>query len=400
MKTIYLATIKRDKVSGCDKYYVGQTSQEFKKRKKQHLDSAKNPRSRNAFYQAIRKYGEENVFWTILEQGDFTPEELDEKEIYYIDQYHSWIGWKDSKGYNMTKGGKNAEIQHSRIFQMKPVLDKVLFLNENGKNIKEIALETSLTPEVVYSILKGRSWGEYTKIPRVPPRDFNFSKDDVEKILFLSQTKDYKEIAKELNANSTQIWEIINGVSYTIYSGLTRNQNIKERTERAEKEEILNIVNLYNKGLTCKEIEEKTRFSLKFVYAIISGQSHSKLTGIKRKPKHKFYLDEEELDKIIQLKNEGKTATIIAEELQRSVAIIDRVLKRQTYREYTNFPLIENISQIKNEEAKEWIDKAFSLYDQGCSKKQIAKELNKNETSIGRVLNGKIYKEYTKKYFN
>ena len=400
MKTIYLATIKREKVQGCDKYYVGQTSQDFKKRKKQHLDLAKKARSRSAFYKAIRKYGEENVFWTILEQGDFTSKELDEKEIYYIEYYHSWIGWEDSKGYNMTKGGRNTELQRGRIFQMKPILDKVLLLNKEGKTINEIALETALSPEVVYSVLKGRSWGEYTNIPREPARTPNFTKDDVKQILTLSQTKNYKEIAKDLKANPTQIWEIINGVGYKAYSGLTRNQNIKSDQVRIPEEEILKIKNLYDEGFSCKEIGEKTKISLKFIYSIISGASHSKLTGIKKQSKHKFYLSQEELDKIIQLKGQGKTATVIAKEIRRKVSIVDRVLKRQTYQEYTKFPLIENITQVKNEEAKEWVDKAFSLYKQGYSKKQIAKELGKSETSIGRVLNGKIYAEYTKKYFN
>ena len=110
MKTIYLATIKRDKVSGCDKYYVGQTSQEFKKRKKQHLDSAKNPRSRNAFYQAIRKYGEENFYIELLEEC--LASELNEREMY-------WIAF-----YNATEKSPLVSIVHSADFLTSKLIEK------------------------------------------------------------------------------------------------------------------------------------------------------------------------------------------------------------------------------------------------------------------------------------
>ena len=54
-------------------------------------------------YRAMRKYGLDNFAFDILEEC--CPDRLDEKEIYYIKQYRSYIGWKDNHGYNMTEGG-------------------------------------------------------------------------------------------------------------------------------------------------------------------------------------------------------------------------------------------------------------------------------------------------------
>lgn len=66
----------------------------YGKEKNQHLKSKDN----HAFHQALRKYGEENFEWIILEECDDTL--LNEREIY-------WIKEKDTynNGYNETRGG-------------------------------------------------------------------------------------------------------------------------------------------------------------------------------------------------------------------------------------------------------------------------------------------------------
>lgn len=85
------------------KKYVGQTVQVMEKRKRQHLGDAKKG-FKNPFYNAIRKYGEENFTWEILCTADDI-EELNAREEYFIAAYGT-LAYK-GKGYNLMAGGGN-----------------------------------------------------------------------------------------------------------------------------------------------------------------------------------------------------------------------------------------------------------------------------------------------------
>jgi group I intron endonuclease len=83
------------------KSYVGKTENTFDKRKSDHLTDAKQDKG-FAFHSAIRKYGEENFVWEIVEDNITDDAVLNQKEEYYISLYESF----GPKGYNMTKGGE------------------------------------------------------------------------------------------------------------------------------------------------------------------------------------------------------------------------------------------------------------------------------------------------------
>lgn len=83
------------------KVYIGQ-SQDIYRRWKEHK-YARNKRDCSALYGAFNKYGFENFSFEIIECCPL--ELLNEREIYYISLYHSYIDDKKSNGYNMTKGG-------------------------------------------------------------------------------------------------------------------------------------------------------------------------------------------------------------------------------------------------------------------------------------------------------
>jgi len=85
------------------KQYIGQTIQGLDKRKKQHLKDAKALRYDVPLYRAIRKYGIEAFSWEI-EDYAFSREELDQKEIFYIEQYGTLCS---KHGYNCASGGSN-----------------------------------------------------------------------------------------------------------------------------------------------------------------------------------------------------------------------------------------------------------------------------------------------------
>ena len=89
------------------KIYIGQTNN-IQKRKNGHRSESFNEKSAGynlPFHAAIRKYGWENFNFDILEEicdGE-SQEYIDEREIFFIQYYHSL---KDENGYNITLGGQ------------------------------------------------------------------------------------------------------------------------------------------------------------------------------------------------------------------------------------------------------------------------------------------------------
>ena len=82
------------------KVYIGQTIQSFNRRKRTHENELRNNKHKNLKLQnAWKKYGSESFKFNIIEVCEESM--LDQKEIYYIQQYDSF-----KRGYNMTVGGK------------------------------------------------------------------------------------------------------------------------------------------------------------------------------------------------------------------------------------------------------------------------------------------------------
>lgn len=94
MRCIYVI---RNLVNG--KVYVGQTK-DFARRKTNHLYCARKGLKR-PLYDSIRKHGEENFLFEVLEECE--PEVTNEREQYWVSHYDSF---NSEKGYNLTSGGK------------------------------------------------------------------------------------------------------------------------------------------------------------------------------------------------------------------------------------------------------------------------------------------------------
>lgn len=100
---IYKATCKLN-----NKCYIGETSRSFEKRKIEHINASKNlkHKSRNChFYRALRKYGENNFEWEIVEickssDKNSLYDDLFKLEIQYIEKYNTF-----NNGYNSDLGG-------------------------------------------------------------------------------------------------------------------------------------------------------------------------------------------------------------------------------------------------------------------------------------------------------
>lgn len=84
--------------------YIGQTKNSMEKRYNRGSGYRKN----HLFHSAIKEFGWKNFTHEIIE--DNVPiDKLDEREIYWISYYHTYVGDPECKGYNITKGGNNGE---------------------------------------------------------------------------------------------------------------------------------------------------------------------------------------------------------------------------------------------------------------------------------------------------
>lgn len=92
-----------------DKVYIGQTIQQLKKRWNQHCRCSKF--SDAHLYRAIRLYGIDKFSIEHIEEN-IPQDKLNEKEIYYIQYYDSYVN-----GYNSTKGGDCGSFLETPVYQ-------------------------------------------------------------------------------------------------------------------------------------------------------------------------------------------------------------------------------------------------------------------------------------------
>ena len=386
MSLIYKATFPNGKV------YIGQTTQTLENRKYQHRRDAIDLNRKSPFFFAIRKYGWENIKWEVVEEGEFTVEELDDKEIYYISFYHSCVKDENCNGYNVLKGRHNDDSLRIRLKDMKPILDKIVQMNKDGIEEKEIAKEVNLDVDTVKRILKGRTWRYYTGISRVPPQINYLSLSEIEEILLMHKNgKSFQEIADKIGRNKTTIWEVLNGDTYQEITKIPVSE--KSERETFTLKDISQIMQMYNDGFPCKRIAEKFGYNIKNVWNIVSGVTHSKETGVQKARKTKGLLSHEQIDYILKLHSEGNNATTISKIVDSNVTIIDRILKGLSYSDYTGIKPVR-MSEVRREKDEKIIDQVFALYKEGKSNKEISQILNISETKTSRILKGKIYTNY------
>lgn len=162
----------KNKING--KCYVGQADN-IERRWKEHKRHYKLEKHKNQLiYKAFNKYGIENFSFSIIEEC--LVEELDEKEIFYIDKYNTYAFKENSNGYNMTLGGKtcrgcvHSEEQnkrHSEFMKGRTPVNKGVPMSEEQKEKLRVAmLGRTLTEErkkKISNSLKGRIITEEAK---------------------------------------------------------------------------------------------------------------------------------------------------------------------------------------------------------------------------------------------
>ena len=124
-----------------DKVYIGQTTTDIKTRFNQHCKNSTLKSRHYKLYNAIKKYGKEKFYIEILEQG-VDINKLDEREIYYIEKYNSYL-----KGYNSTKGGDGRVI--NKEYEEK----EIVALYNNGYLLKQIGQIYNVSDATISRVL-------------------------------------------------------------------------------------------------------------------------------------------------------------------------------------------------------------------------------------------------------
>lgn len=160
------------------KIYIGQTSRDFKLRKREHKSDSRNKnniRYNSPFYRAIRKHGWDNLIWEIIDYAN-SLDELNSKEIYWIEYYNSYVNLDNSNGYNSNLGGssnfgykvkeetkekiRNAglgEKNSNSKLTNNDVLE-ILRLLDLGWKQKDIAIKFNVKEPLISKIKNGTRW--------------------------------------------------------------------------------------------------------------------------------------------------------------------------------------------------------------------------------------------------
>ena len=99
------------------KVYIGQTKQTTSSRWQNGLGYF-NKRDLSVFAKAIKKYGWDSFKHEVIETNILSQEKANEREIYWIKYYNSYIGFESSNGYNMTLGGNSGEHLGYPVYQI------------------------------------------------------------------------------------------------------------------------------------------------------------------------------------------------------------------------------------------------------------------------------------------
>ena len=199
-----------------NKVYVGQST-DIERRWSEHLRSAQPEKysirsardSKTPIHLAMQKYGINNFTLQILEQCQRS--ELDDKEQYWIDYYHST---EKDIGYNITNGGqKNLALHGEQHSQAK-------LTQQNVNDIKHLIKTTNLT---------------LTEIQKQFP--------------FISK-------ATLSMINQGKIWKQDNEI-YPLRILPLGSQGIKNPQSKFTEKQVIEIRQLYSQGVPLKDIKKK-----------------------------------------------------------------------------------------------------------------------------------------------
>lgn len=404
MGCIYKATIRKTD-SGFPKSYIGQTSRNLEKRKKQHKNNY--CKGDTVFYRACLKYGWENVEWEILRECN-SQKELDDYEIYYIDKFRTYIYFADSQGYNMTLGRQggskftfwNAEELKAIGEDMKKCVDK-----------KEIEVKYGLKGRTYFQIARGEKWSLFTQIPYSDLYEKNtcLTKYQVDKIINLfKQFKEVTPIMNQLKIKRRVILKVLRGESWSSYTGISDNQ-FYETTVKKTKYSIGEIHEILNSPKNSLELSKELNIPHSTIVNIRNGRELSSITGIIKKEKEDYSIpprttyDNETAEKIIQgYFFEEKTIQKLSEEYGLSRSAVSGLVNGHTCKYQFDVPSLTEEEKINlhykaNKITLTEVEEVVKMQKEGKELDEIFNSFNGKYSKgiIKSILSGKTWSKYT-----
>lgn len=197
--------------------YIGQSKNIYNRFNNHHISEYKNEKSscfNTKFYRALRKYGLENFVVSIIELCPV--EELNQKEIYYIEKFNSF-----HNGYNSTAGGQNfSENIHSQETEEKRKITR----EKNGSLKNENHPRAKLTNQEVVKIRQRYIDGE-------------------------SVSQIYEDY-KHLYNNIATFRRIILGSTYVSAGNIPNNEQIRYTNAKLTDTQVREIRSKYQPGKT------------------------------------------------------------------------------------------------------------------------------------------------------
>ena len=269
-----------------NKIYIGQTMHDLETRQKQHKNALLKGKD-YPVYKAMKKYGWENLKWEIIDYAD-TKEELNQKEIYWIDKMQSYIKFKNSHGYNCTLGGDSVSVLTALTIEE---LQEFILDCKNLKSKKYLINKYKISSKLYYKIIRGYIWSQYTHINKLDNEENNSILNRFQVDFIISEFKesgDYKKIAKFLEVSPNVVLKVLKGQTWRNYTGIPNNffiMNSKKSTKLSPNQ-IIEIVKEYQNGANTNELSLKYNVSIGYVQGLVSGRSNSNITNIVYKSKN------------------------------------------------------------------------------------------------------------------
>ena len=203
-----------------NKKYIGQTNDPNRRwQEHQRFGNTIEEEKTKLLYSAMKKYGKDNFIFEIIE-GPI--QNYNEREVFWITYYNTYIGNENSQGYNLTLGGDDpprlcGENNPNTVHSIAEI-EQIQYLLKNTKlSILEIAKTFNYNRSSIERINKGIIWhNDNLEYPLRPENTQNFSKDRAEKIKFdlMNTNLTQIEISKKYNVGRTTITAINQGQNY------------------------------------------------------------------------------------------------------------------------------------------------------------------------------------------